>query len=293
MWSIFLSIVPHAAAVAATPLGSAASALVHVPTRTASRASSPLLAIGSRGSSTAEDPYEVLRAGYDRSQLTSFFMKRPVALMGRAAKFARVYKKLQRVWLREEALPAAERTRGNVLRQEISALGPVAVKLGQTLSQRPDIVGVDVCEALKSLQTSNAPFDNERAWQVLREELGARGRPIAPGPTFVDGTTDPNAPPVFARLSEQPIASASLGQVYRGQTHDGREVAVLSIAQARMQSMVAFAGQTELAQAVHDGGPHGSVGRAAHGVRDAGARQRVEGGGGAVGAEVGEGGGEG
>ena len=52
-------------------------------------------------------------------------------------------------------------------------LGPVAVKLGQTLSQRPDIVGVDVCEALKSLQTSNAPFDNERAWQVLREELGA------------------------------------------------------------------------------------------------------------------------
>ena len=225
MLSFFLRFVPLAAAVAAIPLGSAASALVHVPTRTA-RVSSPLLAIGSRGSSTAEDPYEVLRAGYDRRQLTSFFMKRPVALMGRAAKFARVYKKLQRVWLREEALPATERTRGDVLRTEISALGPVAVKLGQTLSQRPDIVGVDVCEALKSLQTSNAPFDNERAWQVLREELGAHGRPIAPGPTFVDGTTDPNAPPVFARLSEQPIASASLGQVYRGQTHDGREVAV-------------------------------------------------------------------
>ena len=43
---------------------------------------------------------------------------------------------------------------GEVLRREMSALGPVAVKIGQTLSQRPDIIPEDACEALKGLQVS-------------------------------------------------------------------------------------------------------------------------------------------
>ena len=53
-----------------------------------------------------------------------------------------------------------------MLREELSQLGLVAVKVGQTLSQRPDILPEDVCEALKTLQTSNKPFPNEEAYQV-------------------------------------------------------------------------------------------------------------------------------
>lgn len=96
--------------------------------------------------------------------------------------------------------------------------------MGQTLSQRPDILPEDVCEALKGLQTSNKPFPNEEAYRVIAEDFNATG-PIAPGLPMLDGY-DPDAKPLFKALTKDCIASASLGQVYRGTTHDGLEIAV-------------------------------------------------------------------
>ena len=182
----------------------------------------------------SEGPFEALRYGYDRGLLIRAFAKRPFALVGRFLVFTKSYITLARLKAAEDALPAnsssAERTYGARLREEISRLGPVAVKLGQTLSQRPDLIGEETCEALKSLQTDNVAFPNEDAWQVLREELDARGRPLAPGDTFAADAAaaggDPGARPVFARLDVTPVAAASLGQVYRGRTHEGVEVAI-------------------------------------------------------------------
>ena len=111
-----------------------------------------------------------------------------------------------------------------MLRAELSALGPVSVKVGQSLSQRPDILPEDVCEALKGLQTSNEPFPNEEAYEVIAEDFGAKGR-LAPGLPLLDGY-DADAPPLFKYLSKDCIASASLGQVYRGELHNGTQVAV-------------------------------------------------------------------
>jgi predicted unusual protein kinase regulating ubiquinone biosynthesis (AarF/ABC1/UbiB family) len=62
--------------------------------------------------------------------------------------------------------PAAVR-----LCEAVASLGPLAVKLGQTLSQRPDIVGKPACDALKRLQTQNVPFDDPLAYAILRESL--------------------------------------------------------------------------------------------------------------------------
>ena len=44
-------------------------------------------------------------------------------------------------WHREESIPAEQRTRGAMLRTALSRLGPVFVKIGQTLSERPDLIG--------------------------------------------------------------------------------------------------------------------------------------------------------
>lgn len=105
----------------------------------------------------ADAVYEVLRQKYDRTKLTRFFLKRPFALMRRGWEFAAAYRRLVQIW-------EDDTKRGEQFRAEIASLGPVAVKLGQTLSQRPDIVDEDVCEALKTLQTANTPFPNEEAW---------------------------------------------------------------------------------------------------------------------------------
>lgn len=62
------------------------------------------------------------------------------------------------------------------------------------------------------------------AWKVIAEELDWAG-PIAPG-LPVPSNSSPGDATLFASISPEPIASASLGQVYRGTTHEGIEVAI-------------------------------------------------------------------
>ena len=116
--------------------------------------------------------------------------------------------------------PAAVR-----LCEAVASLGPLAVKLGQTLSQRPDIVGRDACDALKRLQTQNTPFADAMAYAVIRESLDYWDGPLAaniPNEDFVDMTKKP----LFQNISKEPIASASLGQVYKATTWEGVDIAL-------------------------------------------------------------------
>ena len=101
--------------------------------------------------------------------------------------------------------------------------GPVFVKMAQTLSTRPDIIGDEAADALKPLQDQMAPFSSVGAYEQIREELRHEG-PVHPGDETWRGGA--SAPPLYAELSAEPVAAASIGQVYKGVTVDGREVAV-------------------------------------------------------------------
>ncbi len=94
------------------------------------------------------------------------------------------------------------------LREILTRLGPAYIKIGQALSTRPDLVPPDYLEELTRLQDQLPPFPNEIAFQFIEEELGARPEQI------------------YAELSPNPIAAASLGQVYKGKLKTGEEVAV-------------------------------------------------------------------
>jgi ubiquinone biosynthesis protein len=76
------------------------------------------------------------------------------------------------------------------------------------MSTRPDVVGRELAEALQTLQTQ-VPADNlDSAVSVVEAELGQ------------------SITQVFAEFSEQPVASASIGQVHRARLQSGEEVAV-------------------------------------------------------------------
>jgi len=120
-----------------------------------------------------------------------------------------------------QAGPASER--GMALRDGLAEMGVFFVKMGQTFAQRPDLVGDDLAEELKGLQERNAPFDDGVALRIIAEDLGHRG-PLAPGVLY-EGC-DPSGPTLLKELDPKHVASASLGQVYRGRLHDGREVAL-------------------------------------------------------------------
>ncbi|MBD2448031.1 AarF/ABC1/UbiB kinase family protein [Nostoc sp. FACHB-152] len=101
-----------------------------------------------------------------------------------------------------------DRRRAVQLRELLTKLGPAYIKIGQALSTRPDLVPPVFLEELTKLQDQLPPFPNEIAYQFIQEELGA--------------------PPeeIYTELSPQPIAAASLGQVYKGKLKTGEEVAV-------------------------------------------------------------------
>ncbi|MDY0167320.1 MAG: AarF/ABC1/UbiB kinase family protein [Thermoguttaceae bacterium] len=94
------------------------------------------------------------------------------------------------------------------VRNALAELGPTFIKLGQVLSTRPDLVGVSLADELAHLQ-KNVPSDAPEAVRELIE-------------------TELQCPleQLFAEFEEEPLASASIGQVHRARLHTGETVAV-------------------------------------------------------------------
>jgi ubiquinone biosynthesis protein len=88
------------------------------------------------------------------------------------------------------------------------AIGPAAIKLGQALSTRPDLVGERAAVNLSQLQDSlpPAPFSSIKA--TIEASFGA---PIES---------------LYSTFDETPVGAASIAQVHRATTSDGRDVAV-------------------------------------------------------------------
>ncbi|CAL0316096.1 unnamed protein product [Lupinus luteus] len=97
---------------------------------------------------------------------------------------------------------------GMVFKETMLNLGPTFIKVGQSLSTRPDIIGVEMSKALSGLNDQIPPFPRTAAMKIIEEELGS------PLESF------------FSYISEEPIAAASFGQVYFARTTDGINVAV-------------------------------------------------------------------
>mmetsp|Transcript_4781 Transcript_4781/g.19157 ORF Transcript_4781/g.19157 Transcript_4781/m.19157 type:complete len:536 (-) Transcript_4781:802-2409(-) len=102
--------------------------------------------------------------------------------------------------------------RAQELVEALTQLGPAFVKIGQALSIRPDFLPEPYPQYLAKLQDGVEPFDSAVAVAILEEELGAR----------VEDVFGPR------RDFDKPIASASLGQVYKTtyRTPSGEEVDV-------------------------------------------------------------------
>ena len=88
------------------------------------------------------------------------------------------------------------------------AIGPAAIKLGQTLATRPDLVGEDAARDLLRLQ----------------DQLPAVPYPIIYAQMEAGLGRDPAT--LFSHIEETPIGAASIAQVHRAVTTDGRRVAV-------------------------------------------------------------------
>ncbi|RZG72659.1 2-octaprenylphenol hydroxylase [Acinetobacter sp. WCHAc060033] len=94
------------------------------------------------------------------------------------------------------------------LKEALEKMGPLAIKLGQLLSTRRDLIPPEILQQLVLLQDRVKPFDSDVARTRIEESLKA------------------NISTLFARFDEQPLAAASIAQVHTAALHDGREVVI-------------------------------------------------------------------
>ncbi|NNP71948.1 2-octaprenylphenol hydroxylase [Acinetobacter defluvii] len=94
------------------------------------------------------------------------------------------------------------------LKEALEEMGPLAIKLGQLLSTRRDLIPPEILQQLVLLQDRVKPFSVDVAKTRIEESLKA------------------NINTLFVRFDEQPLAAASIAQVHTAALHDGREVVV-------------------------------------------------------------------
>ena len=115
---------------------------------------------------------------------------------------------LNAIKLHPAAWSSREKKNPIKLKQALEDMGPLAIKLGQLLSTRRDLIPPEVLAQLVLLQDRVKPYDTQLAKQRIQESLKA------------DVST------LFSRFDEQPLAAASIAQVHTAALHDGREVVV-------------------------------------------------------------------
>ena len=99
-------------------------------------------------------------------------------------------------------------SRGENLRAAFEALGPAFIKLGQVVAMRPDLVDDDVIEALTNLQDRVKPFSAEKAKAIIETSFG---KPLES---------------LYSDFAPEAIAAASIAQVHKAVTTEGKQVAV-------------------------------------------------------------------
>ncbi|MGI8468699.1 MAG: ABC1 kinase family protein [Pyrinomonadaceae bacterium] len=116
---------------------------------------------------------------------------------------------LRRFFIGDEANKELNQEKQAVwLKEKLINLGPTFIKIGQSMGTRADLLPLPFVKALGELQDQVPPFPNAIAFARIEKDLGKKINEV------------------YQEFDVEPIAAASLGQVYRAKLFTGEEVAV-------------------------------------------------------------------
>jgi len=168
-------------------------------------------------------PYPPGSFTYNPKLASEFYGRRPLLVLQRILRLATLTSTFNSSilfdWLilgkllKDENYTALKRNEPQRAKEALvlaTQLGPTFIKLGQALSIRTDLIPEAYALELRQLQDAVPPFDSKEAKDVLKKEWGI---------------TDIGT--VLSSITDEPVASASIGQVYKGTLRDSNtEVAV-------------------------------------------------------------------
>jgi len=175
--------------------------------------------------SSQEDrlPYE-----YDPVKLKAFFSKRPDLIAKRVAQVMSTGGIVIGNFIMDslsgklKSDPDLEVKRAGELRDTITSLGPFFIKLGQALSIRPDILSPRSMVELQKLCDKVPSFDSKIAFATIESELG---KPVDE---------------LFSEITPEPVAAASLGQVYKAKLRSTGEVVAVKVQRPKVLETVSL-----------------------------------------------------
>ncbi|KAL8226380.1 hypothetical protein R6Q57_016212 [Mikania cordata] len=162
---------------------------------------------------------------YNISKIASIYRKKPLIVFRRLLQIGNTLGK----WLALRYLDnISERSdmmfevRASQLREILVKLGPAYIKIAQAISSRPDLIPPSYLNELSLLQDRISPFSTEIAFNTIEKELGL------------------SLEQLFSEISPEPVAAASLGQVYQARLQDTGQIVAIKVQRPGVQAAISL-----------------------------------------------------
>uniref|UniRef100_A0ACD5V0X2 Uncharacterized protein n=1 Tax=Avena sativa TaxID=4498 RepID=A0ACD5V0X2_AVESA len=166
-----------------------------------------------------------LPTAYDINGIAAVYRRRPLLVLRRSLQIGSSFGR----WFALRYLDRVnERTddmfeiRAAQLRRILLELGPAFVKIAQAVSSRPDVIPPAYLDQLSLLQDRIAPFSTEVAFDIIEKELAM--------PLDM----------IFSEISPEPVAAASLGQVYQARLRSSGKVVAVKVQRPGVQAAISL-----------------------------------------------------
>ncbi|KAM1210865.1 hypothetical protein ACFX15_002596 [Malus domestica] len=164
-------------------------------------------------------------ADYDISKIGAIYRRKPLILLRRLSQIAFTFGKWFAVRYIDNLTERSDRmfeVRAAELRNILVELGPAYIKIAQAISSRPDLIPPSYLDELSLLQDRISPFFTEVAINTVEQELGL---PIEE---------------LFSEISPEPVAAASLGQVYQARLRRTGQLVAVKVQRPGVQAAISL-----------------------------------------------------
>ncbi|KAK8292606.1 hypothetical protein V6Z11_D06G131100 [Gossypium hirsutum] len=162
---------------------------------------------------------------YSPSRIAAIYRRKPLILLRRLIQVGTTFGKWFGVRYIDNLMERSDqmfKVRAAELRKILVELGPAYIKIAQAVSSRPDLIPPSYLDELSLLQDRITPFSTEVALDTIEKELGLR----------IDE--------LFSEISPEPVAAASLGQVYQARLRRSGQVVAVKVQRPGVQAAISL-----------------------------------------------------